>query len=82
MLCPYMNVIVWMMKVNRNERPQSVNELMQSPSSYEETIIEKPMPFDGNNIIENERETKYIRESAEIERKCSTQHFFLASYLI
>ena len=38
---------------------------------FEETIIEKPMPFDGNNIIENERETKYIRESAEIEEKCS-----------
>ena len=65
------NLIVQMMKVNRNERPQSVNELLQSPSSYEETIIEKPMPFDGNNIIENERETKYIRESAEIEEKCS-----------
>ena len=65
------DLIVRMMKVNRNERPQSVNELLQSPSSYEETIIEKPMPFDVNNIFENERETKYIRESAEIEEKCS-----------
>ena len=65
------DLIIWMMKVNRNERPQSVNELLQSPSSYEETIIEKLMPFDGNNIIENERETKYVRESAEIEEKCS-----------
>jgi serine/threonine protein kinase len=65
------NLIVQMMKVNRNERPQSVKELLQSPSSCEETIIEKPKSYVGNNIIENARETKYKRESAEIEEKSS-----------
>lgn len=65
------DLIVQMMKVNRNERPQSVKELLQSPSSCEETIIEKPKSYVGNNIIENARETKYKRESAEIEEKCS-----------
>ena len=65
------DLIVQMMKVNRNERPQSVKELLQSPNSCEETIIEKPKSYVGNNIIENARETKYKRESAEIEEKCS-----------
>ena len=65
------DLIVRMMKVNRNERPQSVNELLQSPSSYEETIVERPSSYDVNNLIENKRETKYKREAAEIEEKCS-----------
>ena len=65
------DLIIRMMKVNKNERPQSVKELLQSPSSCEETIIEKPKSYAGNNIIENARETKYKRETAEIEEKCS-----------
>ena len=65
------DLIIQMMKVNRNERPQSVHELLQSPSGYEETIIEKPKSHYRNSIIENEHETKYKRESTEIEEKCS-----------